>query len=553
MNKQCTSCKIFLLFERFSKHSSTADGLDKKCKSCVAKARKNPNRKKMPRTLDIDKTDMSSTDWQGGKYAGTIFKRTNGVAWIACCGRGKNSKQKSFHPKNYNSDGDAFNAADKWRKTLSDKLRLTKNKYKIIEHMNTKYLIIKLTYNYVTLCDFDQLDAIKNITLCSRCGGDCEQTNYCGYWDQKIQKMQSFHRYVCTVPGQVVDHINGYPLDNRKCNLRSTSYSVNNQNRTKISTVNTEFLDDDKVKVTIQVIIPGKTEKKIITRVLSSKQHVNRYLTLITQKIDKIRNTKEIQKLKQEYEDIMTKHANEFKWRDLIVEENSNKDTIAQEREERDRINHQQNRINTYLKFKQIWDQFELTNEQVKQYSNDRRIHHINFDENTYKYCHTCSTWKNLNKYRHDINKWDNASTVCNECANKTQKIYKQNNSDVIRSWKERNKEHVTAYNKTYQEQYRSNHKTDLSEYFKERYRKQRAAQGKTVLSNTDRKAKFFQKFVDKVTEQQGTCLGNNLDYQTAHSKIKVKCKINHEFEITWNNLSRNKWCAICARKRPKR
>ena len=36
----------------------------------------------------------------------------------------------------------------------------------------------------------------------------------------------------------------------------------------------------------------------------------------------------------------------------------------------------------------------------------------------------------------------------------------------------------------------------------------------------------------------EGELLSLEEDYETAHTKLKVKCKNNHEFDITWNDKS---------------
>lgn len=537
--KTCVKCNLTLPFTEFSAHKTTVDGYDQRCKICVSLVRDNSDRKRYPRELDLQDTDMNSNKWQGGKYAGTLFQRDNTPAWIAACG----GKQKSFNPKNHNnSDEVAKLMADKWRKMMSDKLKSTKNKYKLIDN---KYLIVQLSKGYVTLCDIDQLDFVKNHTLfVSHCGSNDNYKNYCAYWDNKNDKNLRFHRQVRKVNNEVIDHINGYPLDNRKCNLRDTTYHENNINKSKVSHVNTEYLDDGKVKVYVYVNIPGKKNKKVVTKILPDKKYINKYVNLVTQKIDKVRANQHIQKQKKEYEDIMIKHADDFKWRDLIITENDEKD--EEQDKNKEIINHQQDRLNIYNKFKQVCSEFNLSKERTEQICKNKRIRHIDYDNITYKFCHTCETWQDISSYTNDSGKWDNKSTLCGECSRKQKTAYRNNNPEIMKSWKERNKEHVQEYNKTYGEQYRKENKDKLNDYFKEHYRKKQAAKGKKVVSGGQRKQKFFQRFKDKVELQNGTCIGTVTDYQNAHSKISVKCNNDHTFSITWNNLSKNKWCAQC-------
>jgi hypothetical protein len=59
-------------------------------------------------------------------------------------------------------------------------------------------------------------------------------TGYCVRIDNKNKKQIRMHRIIMNPPdNMVIDHINGNPLDNRRCNLRIVTFQQNHFNRTK--------------------------------------------------------------------------------------------------------------------------------------------------------------------------------------------------------------------------------------------------------------------------------------------------------------------------------
>ena len=54
---------------------------------------------------------------------------------------------------------------------------------------------------------------------------------------------------------------------------------------------------------------------------------------------------------------------------------------------------------------------------------------------------------------------------------------------------------------------------------------------------NEDRRSKYYQDFLQLVNSKNGICLDNKETYETAHSKLKIKCINNHIWEISLNNF----------------
>lgn len=233
--KVCKKCNMEKPIQEFSRHADTRDKLDHRCKACVRLVKANSNRIPKPRELDIFETDISCRDWQGGKKKGSIMNRGGGlfVASVA------NKKSKSFRLNDFDMDESKLREeAHRFLYAKSLELGLTTNRYKIIFHNETdepQYLLVQLSKNYVMLCDYDQLELIKMHHLfATTSGGNNEhKSHYAGLLEDG--KNIPFHKAITGF--EMTDHINRYPMDNRRCNLRETNALDNNRNRTNYYSV----------------------------------------------------------------------------------------------------------------------------------------------------------------------------------------------------------------------------------------------------------------------------------------------------------------------------
>ena len=72
--KQCRICEQVLSVSEFNKHSGTKDKLDSRCKDCMKKY-KQTWKQSESKEYTIYPLDLTNTDWQVGKPAGSILLR----------------------------------------------------------------------------------------------------------------------------------------------------------------------------------------------------------------------------------------------------------------------------------------------------------------------------------------------------------------------------------------------------------------------------------------------------------------------------------------------
>lgn len=103
------------------------------------------------------------------------------------------------------------------------------------------------------------------------------------------------------------------------------------------------------------------------------------------------------------------------------------------------------------------------------------------------------------------------------------------------KDWASKNKEHIAEYNRKYREA----NKEKIQSYYKK-------TDEEKQKNRNDRKKKYFDEFVTIVEKNGGKFLGKLEDYETAHSKIKVKCANGHIWKTCLNYLKLDRWCPKC-------
>jgi hypothetical protein len=503
--KQCRKCDIVKDISEFSKHTGTADKLDNRCKNCVKLAKQKAKEKEQinevltdpPESpyLDTFETDLENDDWQGGKIVGNVFKRTtqNIDYYVASI----DGHQKSFNIKKLGGEEKAKELANQYVLENSHKLGLTKNRYKIIkEDGKPKYIIVQLSQGYVMLTDYDKLDIVKKYNLFVRCSqkkdGNNPQ-NYVGMQDNYTLKY--FHKFITGF--DMTEHINGYPLDDRKVNLQETDSKKNNNNRTCVNNiVFNDVIEFRKkmVRCVISYIERGTLKKKTVeSSSFLNKRDAEKWSRHITAVLD--HNSIDINReyLANDFIKIMEKHAGKFKWHDKTtdltenhvtdktndndqkndqvddkeqeqVDDKNNDDQIVDEQkndknnddqkdeqeqieetindsDEKSQLDVVEDKTNIYKKFNLINPSYDITQINMS----GRAIKHIIDGQNEYKYCSCCKKWNLISDFFANKNNYDGLERRCKPCK-------RSKSVEYTKTWKYLNKTKISEYNKTYRD-----------------------------------------------------------------------------------------------------
>ena len=234
-------------------------------------------------------------------------------------------------------------------------------------------------------------------------------------------------------------------------------------------------------------------------------------------------------RLTDSYEKIMKEHAGEFIWRDVIREETIKKSKEAAEKKA-DMKTHNKiinGRKQIYEKFLQIDPDIDTL---ALAKLGPKIVHQIHKNKE-YKYCSGCEQWLDVCNYGNLKKNWDKLDKTCKACRAKKR-------ATEPNDWNERNKDKVKEYNKMYRQK--------NAEKIKQKNEANRVPETDKLEKKNKRRQLFWDKFVKLVEDKGATVVSTIDDYQTAHSKLKMKCANGSDYEATWNNLSRGKWCNCC-------
>jgi hypothetical protein len=168
-------------------------------------------------------------EWIGGKPTGCI-----NIQDTLCQVVFSKLPSKCFTYKHYESKEKAIEAAELYRRTISDAHGLTKNKYRYVEDEKSRWLEVKLQGDLTFKCEVEHLPFVEERIWT----GNKSKDKYTYYVKSRESKKRDqdhclFHKRVYT-EFKEVDHINRDGLDNRSVNIREGSGRVNPNNK-KIS------------------------------------------------------------------------------------------------------------------------------------------------------------------------------------------------------------------------------------------------------------------------------------------------------------------------------
>ena len=174
----------------------------------------------------LNKDGRPYNTWILGKYAGTVFQRSNKNSWSVVIKKEDGSVVTKTLAFNETNKEELYKKAIEIRNNLSEQYGLTKNKIRIL---NDDIIEVELSKDQIMKTDYKFLDTIEKYPVFAT-KGSRENSKY--YASILIDnKNVCYHNYITGY--EMNDHIDRDPLNNCLSNLRECDHKINNNNRSK--------------------------------------------------------------------------------------------------------------------------------------------------------------------------------------------------------------------------------------------------------------------------------------------------------------------------------
>lgn len=459
--------------------------------------------------LSIENYDeLPKNKWILGKPCGTTYKIDNKQYYVRVDDNDKKSHTKTINISDYGSEHEAEQFAIKLKYNISYKTNRTKNLVKIIDN---NIIEIKLSNDKIFTTNIFLLPFVQ-------------QAEWIDYLDHKIYhcgtcidgKYKRFETFLNLPP---IVHNDGNLMNKQLDNI--FFYKLPKQNEC--------FID---MKNSISINIPMLKIKRTYSKLAYTQQDINNYIEYIINFIDHNKLSKfEIYSCANNDDYVLCKQ-----FLNSIIDfiyTNINFDYIKFIPIMND--NYQKKRMfegyvqHFMMRIQVAKEKINLINSLI-----DKSHYDTNYTKFTNMYIPTKDITLELdNQTDNEKDQCVNEITddkICNQPSTHNN-IVESIDKILLKKKIKQTKSIIETVEEDNSEEYEVNYTSRTTMDYKDRVDPDRC----------------IKKFKDLVSKKGGESLFEDENYKNAHTKLKVKCKDNHEFTITLSNLNLGRWCPECS------